>query len=75
MCTLKFPQFAAHADSRYEESWLHVTLDLSQLSLHPAVLVIARGVVVLSVRELGHEALPSGIVIPLAGVLGAGEAV
>ena len=28
MCTLKFPQFAAHADSRYEESWLHVTLDL-----------------------------------------------
>ena len=27
------------------------------------------------VRELDHEALPGGIVIPLAGVLGGGEAV
>ena len=32
MCTLKFPQFAAHVDSRYEESWLHVTLDLSHVT-------------------------------------------
>ena len=29
----------------------------------------------MSVRELDHEALPSGIVIPVNGVLGAGEAV
>ena len=27
------------------------------------------------VRKLDHEALPGGIIIPLAGVLGAGEAV
>jgi len=41
----------------------------------PADSIIARSVVLLPVRELDHEALPGGIVIPLAGVLGAGEAV
>ena len=46
-----------------------------RLRVCPAVPVIARSVVLLPVRELDHEALPGGIIIPLAGVLGAGEAV
>ena len=39
------------------------------------VFVVARRVVDLPIHQLDHEALPSGIVIPLAGVVGAGEAV
>ena len=35
---------------------------------------VARNVVVLLVHELDHEALPGRIVIPVAGVFGAGEA-
>ena len=45
------------------------------LRIYPAVPVIAQSVIDLPVHELDHEARPSGIVIPLAGVLGAGEAV
>jgi hypothetical protein len=45
------------------------------LRVCPTVPVIARSVADLPVRKLDHEALPSGIIIPLAGVLGAGEAV
>ena len=45
------------------------------LRVCPAVPVIAWSAVILPVRELDHEALPSGIVIPLARVLGAGKAV
>ena len=45
------------------------------LRVCPAVPVIARSVVNLLVRDLDHEALPSGIIIPLAGVLRAGEAI
>ena len=48
---------------------------LVSLCIRPAVPVVARGIVVLLVRKLGHEALPSGIIIPLAGVLRAGEAI
>ena len=46
-----------------------------RLRVYPAVPVITRSVVVLPVRELDHEALPGGIVISLAGVLGTGEVV
>ena len=45
------------------------------LRVCPAVPVITRSVVVLPVCKLDHEALPGRIVIPLAGVFGAGEAV
>ena len=45
------------------------------LCVRPAVPVVARGVVVLLVRKVGHEALLSGIVLPLTGVLRAGEAI
>ena len=45
------------------------------LHVRPAVPVVARGVFVLLVRKVGHETLPSGIIIPLAGVLRAGEVV
>ena len=37
--------------------------------------VVARRLPDNPVHQLDHEALPSGIVIPLAGVLGAGEAI
>ena len=37
--------------------------------------IVARNVAVMPVRELNHEALPGRIVIPLAGVFRAGEAV
>ena len=46
-----------------------------RLCVRPAVPVVAQGVVVLLVRKIGHEALPSGIVLPLTGVLRAGEAI
>ena len=39
------------------------------------VSVVARRFLDGSVRQLDHEAFPSGIVIPLARVFGAGEAV
>ena len=39
------------------------------------VFVVARCVVDGPIRQLDHEALPSGIVIPLAGVFRAGEVV
>ena len=39
------------------------------------VSVVARRFLDGSVRQLNHEAFPSGIVIPFAGVFGAGEAV
>ena len=45
-----------------------------RLRVRPAVPVVARGVVVLLVCKLDHEALSGGVVIPLAGVFGAGEA-
>ena len=41
----------------------------------PMVPVVARRFLDGSVRQLDHEAFPSGIVIPLARVFGAGEAV
>ena len=46
-----------------------------RLCVRPAVPVVAQGVVVLLVRKISHEALPSGIVLPLTGVLRAGEAI
>ena len=46
-----------------------------RLCVHPAVIVVAQGVVVLLVRKVGHETLPGGIITPLAGVLRAGEAI
>ena len=45
------------------------------LRICPAIPVIARSVADSPVHELDHEALPSGIIIPLAGVLGAGDTV
>ena len=45
------------------------------LRICPAVPAITRNVVVLPVRKLDHEALPGRIVIPLARVFRAGEAV
>ena len=46
-----------------------------RLCVRTAVPVVAQGVVVLLVRKVSHEALPSGIVLPLTGVLRAGEAI
>ena len=46
-----------------------------RLCVRPAVPVVVQGIVVLLVRKIGHEALPSGIVLPLTGVLRAGEAI
>ena len=46
-----------------------------RLRVCPAIPVITRNIVVLPVRKLDHEALPSGIVLPLTGVLRAGEAI
>ena len=46
-----------------------------RLRIYPAVPVITRNVVVLPVRKLDHETLLGGIVIPVAGVFGAGEAI
>ena len=46
-----------------------------RLRVRPAIPVVTRGVVVLPVPKLDHEALPGRIVIPLAGVFKAGEAV
>ena len=46
-----------------------------RLCVRPAVPVVAQGVVVLLVREVSYEVLPSGIVLPLTGVLRAGEAI
>jgi len=45
------------------------------LRVYPAVPVITRNIVVLPVCKMDHEALPSGIVLPLTGVLRAGEAI
>ena len=45
------------------------------LRVCPAVPFITRSVILLPVRELDHETLPGGIVIPLAGVLRASEAI
>ena len=46
-----------------------------RLCVRPVVPVVAQGAVVLLVRKIGHEALPSGIVLPLTGVLRAGETI
>ena len=46
-----------------------------RLRVHPVVIVVAQGVVILLVRKVGHEALLSGIVLPLTGVLRACEAI
>ena len=43
--------------------------------VRPTIPVIARGVVILLVRKVHHEAFPGRFEVPLTGVFGAGEAV